>query len=870
MRKKMKLTQLILTIIMVTTLFAPLGISRTPARISPQLAALAQQSPNQWIRAIVQKADDSHEAEALVESMGGEITKDLELINGFVAQMPAGTARELATMAAINWVSLDNRMIPANMTIHTVLDEFNTNSYNEDDGTATWSGHWVESDNNSVSNGAIRVTANSSHCLAVGCMKLKTDYGSGQDVYRAADLSGASSATLSYYYEHGLEPGDEIIVEVSSDGGSSYTQLASYTSTSSEPASENLDISAFISSDFRVRIRIAHSSDDGAMWLDNIQVEYASVDDGGGGGDGGDVLATIIDQFDSVAYNGSNGTFNWADHWVEVDNGHIGSGATRVTDSDHCLASNCLKIKTDYGSGQSVYRAAKIDGATSANLSFYYEHSLEHGDNIVVEVSMDGGDSYTPLANYTEASPDDTTASFDLSPYLTSSFRLRFRIDSASGDGDMWIDDIQITGSIDQNHYLDTMGVNDLHAEGLTGQGVTVAVIDSGISTHSDFGGRLISTPEYGTGDLYGHGTHVAGIIAGNGNSSNGAYAGVAPGANLISLGVSDQYGMAYESDVVDAMQWVFENKDVYGISIINLSLNSTVEGSYHESGITAAAEILWHNGVVVVVSVGNNGPAGSYNTTKTAPANDPYLIVAGASDEMGDGDPSNDTQAAFSASGLTLEGIQRPNLMAPGYEIYSTLSLDSDWVNVYPEKLSFGGRNIRLSGTSMAAPMATGVVALLLEDEPQLTPDQIKYRLRDTASLQVGGQDYLDAYAAVHGTTTEGTNEASMPHVLLAKMALIAYWASVNGGDDIDWANVDWVAVHWDSVNWNAVNWNAVNWNAVNWNAVNWNAVNWNAVNWNAVNWNAVNWNAVNWNAVNWNAVNWNAVELGGILLDE
>jgi serine protease AprX len=169
-----------------------------------------------------------------------------------------------------------------------------------------------------------------------------------------------------------------------------------------------------------------------------------------------------------------------------------------------------------------------------------------------------------------------------------------------------------------------------------------------------------------------------------------------------------------------------------------------------------------------------------------------------------------------------------------------------------------------------MAAPMVSGAVALLLQSEPGLTPDQVKYRLLNNGSVLFNDDGeavpYLNIAAAVHTATTEAYSSGAVPHRLLAQMALIAYWASQNGSENIDWENVDWESVNWNAVNWNAVNWNAVNWNAVNWNAVNWNAVNWNAVNWNAVNWNAVNWNAVNWNAVNWNAVSWNSAELNGI----
>jgi len=133
------------------------------------------------------------------------------------------------------------------------------------------------------------------------------------------------------------------------------------------------------------------------------------------------------------------------------------------------------------------------------------------------------------------------------------------------------------------------------------------------------------------------------------------------------------------------------------------------------------------------------------------------------------------------------------------------------------------------MSGTSMAAPMVSGAAALLLQDEPNLTPDQVKYRLMATANktwpgynAKKAGAGYLDVYAAVKGTTTASANTGTRASRML--------WT---GGQPINW----------DSVNWNSVNWNSVNWNSVNWNSVNWNSVNWNSVNWNSVNWNSDVW---------------------------
>jgi serine protease AprX len=703
MNKGQKIIKLTMTLILVASLLAPavLWTRPAPACLHPLLAELAAETPEQMVRVIVQESENSNLAERLVSKLGGRVTKDLPLINGFAAELPAKSVTSVETLNSVNWVSLDAPMVPAEATSYTVRDEFNAVSYNGSDGTVSWESDWVEYD----------------------------VYGTG-------------------------------------------------------PTAGNVDI------------------------------------------------------------------FN---------------GALRLDDYP------------DSGTSPSATREVNLSpGVSNAVLSFDFQTGIgvdAYRDKIAVEVSADGGKSYKLLEVINDLRGGVSgSRKYDITPYISADTMVRFRVYANYGGRSEYflVDNVQVGIFLRKNLFRETLGIDQLHAEGISGQGVTVAVIDSGIGKHPDLAERLIVAPDYGIGDLYGHGTHVAGIIGGDGSASGGVYTGIAPGVHFISLGVSDEFGMAYESDVVEALQWVHENKDTYNIRVINLSLNSTVEDSYHNSGIDAAVEILWLNGVVIVASAGNKGPAGGYNTAKTAPANDPFIIVVGASDEHETYDRANDTITPFSSFGVTTDGFFRPDIIAPGYNIYSALSPDSTWDDAYPDRLGFGGEYIRLSGTSMAAPMVTGAVALLLQDEPNLTPDQVKYRLTHTGSTLTDGEGntfpYLDVYAVVHGTTTESAYTGFMPHILLVKMAMIAYWASENGGENIDWENVNWESVNWNAVNWNAVNWNAVNWNAVNWNAVNWNAVNWNAVNWNAVNWNAVNWNAVNWNAVNWNAVNWNAAKLDGI----
>ena len=376
------------------------------------------------------------------------------------------------------------------------------------------------------------------------------------------------------------------------------------------------------------------------------------------------------------------------------------------------------------------------------------------------------------------------------------------------------------TPTLPENYYLDTLGVRDVWAMGLKGQGIGVAIIDSGITLDADFGQgtvkRLVWQASFNANsttpnDLYGHGTHVAGIIGGEGTDSAGRYTGVAPKVNLISLKVNDDSGMAYESDVVAAMQWIYDNKAKYNIRVVNLSLNSTVESSYHTSPMNAAAEILWFNGVVVVVSAGNKTADTGYDPIFAAPANDPFVITVGATDEKGTSRTRDDVIASFSSLDETIDGFLKPEIHAPGVNIVSVLASSSPWDDQYPDRVVMDGQYFRISGTSMAAPMVTGTIALLLQDEPNLTPDQVKYRLLATAG-SVGKSAYLNTYATVTGTSTESANQGLLPSQLLS-----------TGSDPIAWGSVGWNSVGWNSVGWNSVGWNSVGWNSVGWNSTFW-----------------------------------------------
>ncbi|MEO5952923.1 MAG: S8 family serine peptidase, partial [Chloroflexia bacterium] len=198
------------------------------------------------------------------------------------------------------------------------------------------------------------------------------------------------------------------------------------------------------------------------------------------------------------------------------------------------------------------------------------------------------------------------------------------------------------------------------------GQGQTIAVIDSGVVKTDDLKGRIVAAAnfddnEHDSNDSFGHGTFVAGIIAGDGKASDGQYMGIAPKASILNVRVSGDQGIASESDTIEALQWVLTNKDRYNVQVVNMSLNSSLMQSYNTSPLCAAVEVMWFNKMVMVVSAGNNGTANLY-----PPANDPFVITVGATDDKGTPSLSDDTLATFSAWGTTGAGTVKPEIVAP------------------------------------------------------------------------------------------------------------------------------------------------------------------------------------------------------------
>jgi len=296
----------------------------------------------------------------------------------------------------------------------------------------------------------------------------------------------------------------------------------------------------------------------------------------------------------------------------------------------------------------------------------------------------------------------------------------------------------------------------------LDGTGIGVAVIDSGIADHPDLydsngNSRVVYSQSFVAGDAttpdqYGHGTHVAGLIGGTGiGSGNGhgyaaKYAGVAPNVNFINLRVLDQNGSGTDSQVIAAIEQAIALQSTYNIRVINMSLGRPVFESYTLDPVDQAVEAAWKAGIVVVVAAGNSGRSGVANGFATigVPANDPAVITVGAT--MTEQTPTrvDDQIASYSSKGPTvLDHIVKPDLVAPGNRLVSLRVAGSTLDASYPQyeiaPSSGTAMYYELSGTSMATPVVSGAVALMLQQNPALTPDQVKARLMKTAWKGVG-----------------------------------------------------------------------------------------------------------------------------------
>jgi serine protease AprX len=326
---------------------------------------------------------------------------------------------------------------------------------------------------------------------------------------------------------------------------------------------------------------------------------------------------------------------------------------------------------------------------------------------------------------------------------------------------------------------------------GFDGTGVGIAVIDSGVTSwHDDLGSNRVSRFvdfvgfEPAAYDDYGHGTHVAGILAGNGYDSGGRRRGIAPGATLLVEKVLDGSGQGFISNVIAAIDYAIANKNALNLRILNLSVAAGVYESYDTDPLTLAAKRAVEAGLVVVSAAGNLGRAADGSEQYGgigAPGNAPWVITVGASSHSGTANRSDDIVAAFSSRGPSAIDFQaKPDLVAPGVGIESLAEAGSTLYNTKPLMRLWGTVStatepyLSLTGTSMASPVVSGTIALMLQANPALTPNQVKAVLQFTAERRDGydalteGAGFLNARGAVElaqSLAAGGTLDPSAPH---------------------------------------------------------------------------------------------------------
>jgi serine protease AprX len=374
-----------------------------------------------------------------------------------------------------------------------------------------------------------------------------------------------------------------------------------------------------------------------------------------------------------------------------------------------------------------------------------------------------------------------------------------------------------------------------------TGQSVpTVAIVDSGIEKNRpdfDLGarvtGEVVITKLEGNsaGDGRGHGTFVAGIAAGSAVDQ----AGAAPQANIISLDVMDDRGMARTSDVIAAAQWIHENRQSKNIKVANFSLHSTTPSNFTKDPLDKAVEKLWFAGVTVVVAAGNYGSPDGPSGVPYAPGNDPFVITVGAIDLEGTVKIHEHDVPNWSAYGYTKDGFRKPEVAAAGRYMVGPVPMTSTLARDKASNLVEPGY-IRLSGTSFAAPIVAGAAAQLVIKHPDWTPDQIKgalmQRARHVPEASRGEAGVGEINAARAALLTRPPN----PNAALNRFLKIDTNLGTAEFDAAAWNATAKGSASWDSASWSDASWSDVSWTSVSWSDVSWSDASWSDVSWSDV----------------------------------
>ena len=466
--------------------------------------------------------------------------------------------------------------------------------------------------------------------------------------------------------------------------------------------------------------------------------------------------------------------------------------------------------------------------------------ALHAGDVALIQVAA--GTAWTVAADLTSAGATDVTA-FDsvnvvsarlsdqaLATVATDRAVLRATTDArvAAVGGGKNGKDLDRVGS---QSTKDSIGVAAINAADVwpltTGAGVVVALMDSGIAAHPDLpSGKVIARVDLADDgasglDPAGHGTHLAGIIAGHGTE----FRGVAPDARLVDIRVLDQSGEGTLRSVVAGFEWLLDNRAALGIRVLNLSFGTTQTSSYHADLLAALAESAWFAGITVVAAAGNDGD--DIGTIST-PGADPFIITAGSFDDQGTRNEQDDRQSAFSSRGPTKDGFTKPDVLAPGRRVVSLRSTGSQAAALQPDvdpgKSDKNSNNLytRMSGTSVSSAMVSGVAALVLSFHASYTPTKTKGAIVALGRSITGSPTRAVMAPSAVFAFPRAVNSQLLPSRLL----MSALESSGLLGSGTTWEGVTWEGVTWESVTWESVSWESVTWESVSWEGVAWEQV--------------------------------------------
>jgi serine protease AprX len=409
-------------------------------------------------------------------------------------------------------------------------------------------------------------------------------------------------------------------------------------------------------------------------------------------------------------------------------------------------------------------------------------------------------------------------------------------------------------------------GASAMWDAGYTGKGVDVAVIDSGVVPVDGVkaSGKVVYGPDLtleSNGpaknlDTYGHGTNMAGIIAGRDDAAGAAvsgdpshFRGMAPDSRIVSIKIADAKGQTDVSQAIAAIDWVVQNRTKNGLNIrvLNMSFGTDGVQDYLLDPLAYAAEQAWHKGIVVVVAVGNEG----FGTAKVNnPAYDPYLIAVGSSSSNGTATTADDVVSAFSNDG---DGTRNPDLVAPGEQVVSLRNPGSYLDATYPAA-RIGERFFRGSGTSQAAAVVSGAAALLIQQRPGITPDQVKALLTRTAepipaaTAAQQGAGLLDLRTAKDTATPTDAEQTFALSTGVGSLELSRGSVHVKLGNKEVRGEVDVRGRSFDARAWAAGVRNSTNWSGMSWSGMSWSGMSWSGMSWSGMSWSGMSWSGMSW----------------------